>query len=39
MLREVFEAGLELIWASFGSQIGTFGGPGRLKMGPLELEL
>ena len=38
MLRGVFEAGLELIWASFGNQIGTFGGPGRLKMGPLELE-
>ena len=39
MLRGVVEAGLELIWASFGNQIGTFGGPGRLKMGPLEVEL
>ena len=39
MLRGVLKAGLELMWASFGSQIGTFGGPGRLKMGPLELEL
>ena len=28
MLREVFEAGLELSWASFGSQIDTFGDPG-----------
>ena len=26
MLSGVFEAGLELIWASLGSQIGTFGG-------------
>ena len=38
MLRGVFEAGLELIWAFFWGQIDTFWGPGRLKMGPLELE-
>ena len=39
MLREVFEAGLELIWAFFWCQIDTFWGPGRLKMGPPELVL
>ena len=35
--RRLFGAVLELIWTSFGGQIGTFGGPGRFKMGRLEL--
>ena len=36
--RGGFGAVLELIWASFGGQIGTFGCPGGIKMGRLELE-
>ena len=36
--RRLFGAVLELIWISFGGQIGTFRGPRKTKMGRFELQ-